>query len=339
MTIESYPVPYQSAFRPAPFVLGGVAAPSGIDVSVLPASGGMPLGVKRFYGTGEIAVNAAPYVRGLLSPKPLCGEAMGMISDQRRFAGCRVSAPGITSAVVYLTAGTENAPVGTILSAAPETLRIRPGEKDEISLITAGSAVKPLVLFAHGGTDHTVDMLAANTGSGMHTFVVDAEAVADRFAAMTGAGPRDLTGFTVMLRVSMPGGDLYLTRRYEVCANRCDGCRLAWVNRFGAVDYYTFPVVAERVLSGSRERIRTAEGWRAVSTAAGGWTTLVSEYEPAETLGWLAEVFSSPSVWMVAGNSATAVDVADASAGFDPLKPGTLVVKVRPMTVTVSRNF
>lgn len=339
MNVVNYPIAYQSAFRPVPFVLGGVSALSGLDVSILPASGAAALGVKRVYGDGGIAVNVAPYVRSLLSPEPLCGQPMGMIADQRRCAGCRVSAGGYTSDVAYLTAGTEDAPANTILSASPTAMKIRPGEKDEMSVITAGAAVKPFIVFTCGGVEYTVDSMPANSGEGMHSFVVDAAAVAELFAAMTNAGPGEMDGFDVVLRVSAPEGDIYLTRRYEFDAAPHNGRRLAWVNRYGAVDYYTFPAAAGQKVSGSKERITTADGVRVVASSAVESLTLVSEYEAAETLGWLGEVLSSPRVWMVEGGGITAVDVADASVGFDHALPGSLAVTVIPVAPVVSRKF
>lgn len=340
MNVIEYPAAYQSAFRPALFVLNGVSAAEGIDVSILPASGTQPLGVKRIYGEGEITVNAAPYVRGLLSPEPLCGQSIGVTCDQRRYAGCRISADGYTSPEVFLTGGTEDAVPGRILSAAPSGMKIRPGERDEISVVAAaGAAVKPFIVFTHGGAEYTVDSLQEGSGAGMHTFVVDSGEVVRMFSEKTGAGASEMKGFTAMLRVSDSGGDTYLTRRYTFDTSPHNGRRLAWVNRYGAIDYYTFPATAEQTASGVKERIASASGIRVVAASRGESLTLESDYETAETLCWLAEIFSSPRVWSVGGGGVAEVDVADSAAGFDPMLPGRLAVKISPVTTPVSRKF
>lgn len=340
MNVIEYPKAFQSAFRPALFVLDGVkAAADGIDVAVLPASDTNPLGVKRIYGEGRIAVNAAPYVRSLLSPQPLCGQPAGIMCDQRRYAGCRVSTAGYTSAAVYLTAGTENAPSGKILSAAPASVKIRPGEKDEFSVVSSGNTVKPFVTLTYGGGEYTVDSLSGTSGAGMHTFVVDSAEIAKLFTAKTGADPALMEGFTVTLKVSESGGETYLTRRYLFDNAQHNGRRLAWVNRYGAIDYYTFPTTARQTETGAKERIATGDGVRVVSTSSGAALTLESDCETAETLCWLAEIYSSPGVWAIEGSKFTEVDAAGSPASFDPRLPGRLMVKISPVEPAVSRKI
>jgi hypothetical protein len=339
MNIKSYPVAYQSAFRPALFVLDEVDAPHGLDVSVLSALGGEALGVKRIYGQGEFAVNIAPYARALLSPQPLCNRSIGLSADHERLAGCRVSTDGLTSDVVYLTAGTCDAPVGSILSAAPDTLIIRTGEKDEISVTTGGGSVKPIISTTHNGTEYSSEIFPIVTSSGMLTFVVDETVIAGQFAAITGLGENDMKEFTVILRLVMSGDEVSLRRHYIVDRTPHRGKRLAWVNRYGAVDYYTFPDTASRTLSGGRGRILSAAGWNAATTETEKWITLTSDYEQDPTLEWLAEILSSPRVWMIEGSVATKVDVADGAVSLDPTRPGNITVKVRPSAVAVSRKL
>lgn len=326
---------YQSAFRPALFVLDEVNAPAGLDVAILPAAGNESLGVKRIRGEGEFAVNVAPYVRAQLSPVPLCDKSMGMFVDQGRCAGCRVEADEITSDVVFLTGGQQDAPMCEILSAAPSTLTIRSGEKDEISVITGGGEVTSLLTFSHEGSEYTCDMFLPISGSGMLTFVVDQTAVALLFAETTGATPTQMGEFGVVLS----DGEVDWCRHYIVDTAPHRGKQLAWVNRYGAVDYYTFPDIASRTLSGGRGRILSSAGWNTVATETTEWTLLTSQYEQSETLEWLAEIFSSPRVWMIEGNVATEVDVADGEVSFDPTLPRNMTVKVRPAAVTPSRKL
>jgi hypothetical protein len=335
MIISGYPMAYQSAFRPARFVLTDVEAPEGLDVEILPATGSEVLGVKRIWGQGEFAVNVAPYVRSLLSPLPLCDKAMGVNTDRKRYAICRVSAAGVTSDVAYLTAGTVDAPTDVILSAAPDRLTIRKGEKDEITVITTGGGVTPSIIFPYGGLEYSDNIYLGNSSTGMHTFVVDEAMVASRFAGTTGLARENMREFIVMLS----SGDIQIKRRYVVDATPHRGRRLAWVNRYGAIDYYTFPDTDSRTLSGGRGRILSSAGWSTVATKAEDWTSLTSDYEEGATLEWLAEILSSPRVWIVEGNKSIEVDVADGSVLFDPTLPGNMTLKVRPSAVVVSRKL
>ncbi|MDR0907569.1 MAG: hypothetical protein LBM63_03030 [Rikenellaceae bacterium] len=340
MVINGYPEAYQSAFRPARFTLVAVNAPAGLDVNVLPTTGNEVLGTKRIYGEGQFTVNVAPYLCAQLAPEPLCGEPMGLVLDERRYVGCRVRVSGVHSPVVFLTAGTHDAPIGATLSASPAQLTIRPREKDEIAVITDGYSVKPYVTFSHNGSEYTDEVFLSNYGAGVHTFVIDEAVVAQKFATQTGLAEEQMRAFTVVLRVTQSDGNyVYLRRNYTVERVPHTGQRLAWINRYGAVDYYTFPTTETRTLSGGRGRILSSEGWSAVTTEAERWTTLVSDYEQAETLEWLAEVLSSPRVWAIEGSVATEIDVADGAVSFDPSKPGNMTLRVRPREVAVSRKF
>jgi hypothetical protein len=340
MIISSYPAAYQSAFRPALFKLLAVDAPEGLDVEVLPATGSEALGVKRIYGGGEFVVNVAPYICPQLSPEPLYGEQMGLVLNQSCYAGCRVRVSGITTPVVFLTGGTHDAPIGAIMSAAPAKLIIRPGEKDEISVISDGGVVKPSVKFTHNGNEYTDDIFLSNYGAGVHTFVVDEAVVAQKFVSQTGLDTDRMREFTVELRLTMSGGGyLYLRRHYVVDRTPYGGKRLAWINRYGVVDYYTFPIIDSRTLSGGRGCILSSTGWSAVETEAEEWTLLTSDYEQADTLEWLAELLSSPRVWTIEGDEAIEVDVADGEVSFDPSLPENITVKVRPRATVVSRKF
>jgi hypothetical protein len=339
MIISSYPVAYQSAFRAASFVLAEVDALEGLDVEILPATDDEPLGVKRIWGEGEFAVNVAPYVRSLLSPGPLCDRSLGLISEQGRYVGCRVSAVGVTSQVVYLTAGTTDAPTDTILSAAPAYVTIHRGEKDEISVIVESGSLKPSISFVWEGTQYTDNSFLVTIGSGMRNFVVDEDAIAHRFANLTGVAKENMQQFTVTLKISVGGSNTDLSRHYTVDKTPHGGVRLAWVNRYGAIDYYTFPFIESRTLSGTKGRILSTEGWQTVTSEAQEWTTLTSEYEQADTLEWLAELLSSPKVWRVEGNVATQMDVANGEVSWNFTAPGNITIKVRPSITTFSRKL
>jgi hypothetical protein len=251
-----------------------------------------------------------------------------------------VRVSGITTPVVFLTGGTDNAPIGAIMSTAPTKLVIRPGEKDEISLISDGGVVRPTVKFTHNENEYTDDIFLSNYGAGVHTFVVDEAVVAQKFASQTGLTADRMREFTVELRLTMPGnGYVYLWRHYVVDRTPHRGKRLAWINRYGVVDYYTFPIIDSRTLSGGRGRILSSAGWNTVETEAEEWTLLTSDYEQAETLEWLAELLSSPRVWIVEQYGAVEVDVADSAVSFDPSLPGNMTVRVRSRAVAVSRKF
>lgn len=332
------PPAYGSAFRPACLVLSGVEAPAGVDIEIRSAVGGEVLGVKRIYSSDEASVNVAPYIRRFLAPTPMCGSTAGIYVGTARAASCFLSAPGFTSDAVMLCAGVEDAPANVLLSASPPVVKIAPGERDEMGIIS-GSRVYCEVSFSRSGTLYT-EQIGQRNAAGSLAAVIDADAVCRAYASRTGGAADELTDFTVRLRLEQAGFEgRVIERRYTVDRGARTGRRLAWVNRYGAVDYHTFPVCEEFRSGGSRTRIETPAGYRTVATAAGQSLKLLSEPCDAAGAEWLSELFSSPAVWMVEGPEFEKVEVAAGEMVSTPLQPAIVSVTVSPAAVNVSRKF
>ncbi len=339
MNVISCPKAYQSAFRDACFVLDGFSTSSGVDVTISSFSQYGGLGVKRVYASGEVSVNAAPYIRRLLAPEPVCGTPLGVYLAVKRAVTCYVSAEGSNSPAVYLTGGSEDAPVDTIASASPGVLKIRMGETDELSVVTSGGRIKPLIKFRHEGVEYTDRSQIYSASTEMQAVVVNADDIGRLFTANTGAPVSEMTEFTISLEIRVGSSDIYVDRRYEIDRNTGRGRRLAWVNRYGAIDYYTFPYVAGGRVSGSRGRIYTPDGYRTVATSAETAETLLSEPCDAACAGWLSEIFSSPAVWTVDGTHFEKVEVAAGSAEYPSAHPATVAVTVSPAEKPFSRKY
>lgn len=339
MNVITTPKPWQSVFRDACFDLGGIDAPGGIDIAICSADAVEPLGIKRLYAQGAASVNVAPYMRRVFAVEPLCGGMVGLGRAVGRVAMCYLEAPGFTSAAVPLTCGTVDAEVNEMLSAAPETVKIRPGERDEVSLVTGTVIVTPFIVFNHEGVDHIDNSFSACSVAGMVTMVVDADEIASRLGSAVGVPASEIGEFTVELRSGTGVAATVLHRRYSIDRTSRGGRRLAWVNSYGAVDYYTFPVVPESRVSGRCTRILTSGGYRTVATAAESTETLMSEPCDEGMAGWLAEIMSSPAVWTIEGERFERVEVAGGEVKCRALQPRTVMVEISPATKTPSRKL
>jgi hypothetical protein len=338
MNVVAMPTGYGSAFRPACFVLEGVGAPGGVDIEIRAGGDDRLLGVKRIYSPAGASVNVAPYVRRLLDPAPMCGGAAGIHAGEARAASCYLSAPGFISPEAMLCAGTEDAPANTLLSAAPPVVKIAPGEKDEMGVISGGGVVVE-VSFRRGEVLY-VEPMGQLDAPGSLAAVIDADAVCRAYASRTGGAEDGLTGFTVRLRLRQTGMEgRLIERRYTMDRTLRTGRRLAWVNRYGAVDYHTFPAAEEFRSGGGRSRIETPAGYRTVATRAEQSLKLLSEPCDERTAEWLSELFSSPAVWMMRGSNFEKVEVASGEVVCSPLQPTVVSVVVSPAAVNVSRKF
>jgi hypothetical protein len=361
MEIISIPRQYMSAFDSPCFEISGVATPLDVVIGSDSETPGRPrpVGSKRIYPASRVSVNAGPYVRQGLVIEPVFGEktaektetgiptaALTPIAVPKRTLSCLISAGGLNSAAAILTGGTEDAPLGAILSAAPEKVSIRPGETDEIAFITGGSPLMVDLTWETTGGEVTETLTDGLSHHGMIVVPVDADSVAALFETRTGVPADKLQGFRIELRTP---DNPDTTRRYTLDRTSTGGKRLAWVNRFGAVDYHTFPVVAESRHSGSRTRIETPAGFRTGATGGGSVERLLSAPCDPSMARWLAEIYSSPAVWVVGYNPQKAaipgvekiekVEVAGGSITATAEKPTRAMVDIAPVRRTVSRRF
>ncbi len=86
------------------------------------------------------------------------------------------------------------------------------------------------------------------------------------------------------------------TVTYCMMPTHAEGVRLAWLSSCGSVEHYTFPVVREREVVTEGGAVR--ERWCAVSA-----------YESEAVVEALAEMLSSPEVWIAERNLYTAVEM------------------------------
>lgn len=340
MNVIAFPKAYGSAFCDACFALAGVEAPSGVDIEIRRPGRSEPLGVKRIYATGGAVINVAPYVRGLFAPEPLCGDTSGVVVPAGRLATCYISAPGMSSAAVELSCGTEDAPSDAILSTAPRVVKIRPGERDEISVIAPCGLRQAAFVFRHGGVEYIDDLQGAIVLSGMATMVVDANDAVRRFEVVTGASGEEMREFEAVIRIAgVDGEDIRVGHYYVFDRDSKGGRRLAWLNRYGAVDYHTFPEKSEIRSAGGRTRIEVADGYRTVATSSERQETLLSEPCDGSAAEWLAELFSSPAVWTVDGRMCEKAEVADGAVEYSPDRPARVSVTLSEPRKTVSRKI
>lgn len=108
------------------------------------------------------------------------------------------------------------------------------------------------------------------------------------------------------------------TGRQETIAYRChehvSGVRLAWVNRYGAIDSYDFEVVAEESLELEKTSIYTETGYFTTDVAADEYTTVTTRALPSAELKAMTDLLVSDHVFMIGENGISEVDVVSDSA-------------------------
>jgi len=85
------------------------------------------------------------------------------------------------------------------------------------------------------------------------------------------------------------GGPEAIVLHYSLTGEMGRGVKLCWVNRYGAIDYFTFSALARGVTV-----TKGADFSRTTTTL-----TIVSQYQPQAVIDALSGVCSSSRVWMV----------------------------------------
>lgn len=90
-----------------------------------------------------------------------------------------------------------------------------------------------------------------------------------------------------------------------------NGVRLAWVNKYGAIDMWNFDYLRERTLAVETSRIYTGAGYTRLGTTAETTYTVETRELPQDLLATLSYITVSPAVWIVrtASDAPTEIDV------------------------------
>lgn len=117
------------------------------------------------------------------------------------------------------------------------------------------------------------------------------------------------------------------------------GVRIAWWNRRGGIDYYTFRSDLDKSYTTERTKIKTAEGWRTVSSEVEDERNISSGGLPGFMLEWLGEIVSAPKVWLIDGDQAIPIDItSDVITTFDQAEMPQLELTFRSIDTEKNAN-
>lgn len=116
-----------------------------------------------------------------------------------------------------------------------------------------------------------------------------------------------------------------------ICRNYVSGVRLAWLNRFGAIDQYNFEILAEQSTEVERTAIYTRFGYLTTDLSADDYTTVTTRALPAAQVKAMTDILVSDHVFLIENGQFTEVDVVSDSATTSSNNSlTTLTVKFRP---------
>lgn len=180
----------------------------------------------------------------------------------------------------------------TMATTLPLARRIAYGESDEV-LIVADEGER---IYAE---------LENNNGESIHL-----EYSPTAQATLLTISPNAFDTITTSFEVKLYCGGRSLGElRYKVATPLKSATRLAWISESGAIERYTFPKSNKTAFSTEKKRVLTAEGICTTSCRTQQIVSLSSRIEPCAMVEALAQIASSPKVWLMQEDSCELVDV------------------------------
>ncbi len=298
MRIE-IPDDYSSAYSGALYRLCDMLGASSVDVEIIDVDRGETLGIRRLRHLEDGLLNIAGYLSRALDPQPLPEMGMGWQLPVGRDVGvCLLSGDLLTDPCRFV-ASLEGLRECRLLSDLRHR-SLAPGERDELSLLLPACHVEAQASVC--GDVQRVVVAAADHGGGLLSLALDGSALVELLPADTEAVEMDV----------VVDGRPVASLCYLLGAPMSDGVRLGWLNRYGAVDYFTFRAL-QRHLVCDKESVMTPSGALTVSSRGSAEWLLSSGYLSCHDATAVAELLCSPRVWLMEGATATPHQITDHS--------------------------
>ena len=259
----------------------GSDEPKNVQISVIDADTDAVIGRKSVRRVKYGTIDIAPYVSrfaDFVEPVRIKGSAL-VEAPCCRYV---VEADGVCSRVLTLAGNGIEVGAKTSLTTMTRFRKIALGERDEVRLFGEKGSTFNVTLRTSGGDEIPLNHTSA-TGA-VILFIDTAD-----FAA----GTR-----TAEVAIRCDGRDVP-SLCYTVVERYGADLRLAWLSMAGTVERYTFPVVRSMTRNAVHRRVERADGIRrTVECTTEQTLRLVSAYEPHAVAEAIAEIASSPRVWL-----------------------------------------
>ncbi|MCC8019031.1 MAG: hypothetical protein LIO85_04575 [Rikenellaceae bacterium] len=338
-----YNVPTGTPGAGGDIILSLAGCDAGLVTEARIVKDGEVLGIKRFAGEEAYDINAACYLRGTVEPVPLTAGYAGFHDHTPRMPrfnvlatqypaaddGPSAGAVWIDSGPVRYTAGWDgDCPSDTDLTVIGDNYEITTGETVEFSFISGPRTFTGSVVLTTPDYSYLVSYI--NSGyddRAMFTLNV----IPERIETIVGEKIDETMEFAVKVQYSY--AEVVMEKTVRVRDRQEGQVRLCWLNRYGALDYYTFSAVRTEELTVEKNRVLTGGGYRVARLETGRTMTVQTPYRTPDYIARIATVLSSPRVWRIENDRATEVDILSDRIELDHDGPQRLVLTFRDSSV------
>lgn len=284
MKFTSIPESYSSFREPLIYAFNTESTtPRDVELKIINRTTGEEIGSKRLYNVTTGEVDIAPYLRSASRPSlPASIEACGEVNVGTTIKVV-VEAEGVTSSSRNYVATTIDRDALYMLLTSQHLHRTM--ERDEFDLI--GYFTWP---------DIVVSFDVEFIGSGTEHLTITPPSGGQRAVAVTARGREGVDTMRVSIKVDDVVSKVI---EYDLMPNIRGSHRVAWLNSHLSPEVYTFPLRKSVLVEATRRHMESVWGHEAAAVESTSELKLLSAYEPEAQLKALAEILSSPSVWLI----------------------------------------
>ena len=253
--------------------------------------------IKQMLGQ-VVDVNAADYYKDGFNPAPLpsAGEEITTHNGGavQRMTPARIIADGVTSDVSYAVDSAAQIEQDRFLTDLRPRYYV-PGQYDELSAVRDN--VGAILALSMQDDPEAVPVITPGEDPEpdavqFKSFAIRTGSATKRYAILT-----DPTGAILDAVEFIP-------------LDSCPGVRLAWVNQYGVLDYWSFAITRSKETQVRKSKIYSLCGYTQTSVTAEDTATVSTRYQNESTLAALRHLLSSPRVWQInADNTYSEIDI------------------------------
>lgn len=284
MTFTQLPENNASIFAPLLYRFEGEGEPRTLMVEIRDAVLDRIIHRKALYHTTSGEIDIAPLLRHYLAPR-INPSAVGFVEEPlQRWLRVEVTVEGVSETRTFLPLELPLRHPPILGSMPPRKRRIALGECDEITLV--GRYSKVLLEVTTPEELLSEELEAPEVGDVPQIFRFDTTFFPEDAKAIR------LTFFWDSLAIC--------TLEYEVIAPEPHGLRLAWIDRRGALQHYTFPHrEAYKEVQERKSAYQEGGGHIPLSTSYYRTLRLTSDYEPSAVREALLEIGTARFCWLI----------------------------------------
>ena len=254
--------------------------PQSFEVEIIDAMTEEVIATQQLNKVLNVEINIAPYIStfGEYAPTHTSHSAL----YEAPTAAYRIRIGNVESEDVVVSINAVSCEVlPAIITSQPLLRRISYGECDELLIMAEYGDVVEATISADNG-----EMLT------LESHITTAPL---RLCISTEDFGKDIQTMDIRLTCN---GEEFGQLHYDVVVARKGAVRLAWLSESGAIERYTFPISHTSKREVEKSYIRTCNGPQAISGKTAVELSVASRYEPSATVEALAEIVSSPKVWI-----------------------------------------